>query len=124
VSSKFVKGMYVNGWAQSANRPEFYRRLGLRQGTINIQLPHETAEDIFIPTKIISGVDAFDAEQNFRIRPCKVKGVAGYQILPIDKSTRAPKGHYGQKQIEISLKEEIELEPNEELEVELEGFED
>lgn len=122
MASRFVKGTYVSGFQHSAKRPNLYEHLGLWQGTINIQLSHDVAEDILIPREIISGVDPFDDNQRFRIRACILKGVAGYQILPIDKETGAPKGHYEQKQIEVSLKEKIDLRPLEELEVELQGF--
>jgi hypothetical protein len=104
-------------------RPKLYRHLGLRQGTINIQLSHDVGEDVLIPSVIIPGLDPIDVDQNFRIRPCNLKGVSGYQILPTDKQTGAPRGHYEQKQIEVSLSREIDLRPNEELEVELQGFE-
>ena len=56
--------------------------------------------------------------------PCKLKGFSGFQILPIDKTTSEPKGYHLRKRIEIALKEKIPLEPNEELEVELQGFEE
>jgi hypothetical protein len=123
LASRFVKGMYVNGFQHSAMRPKFYQHLGLWQGTINIQLSHDTGEDVLIPSEIIPGLDPFDVDQNFRIRACNLKGVAGYQILPIDKQTGAPRGHYEQKQIEVSLIEKIDLRPHEVLEVELQGFE-
>ena len=76
-----------------------------------------------IPSEIIPGFDLIDINQKFRIRPCSLKGVSGYQILPIDKLTGAPKGHYEWKQIEVSLRDKIDLLPHEELEVELQGFE-
>jgi hypothetical protein len=123
VTSRFVKGTYVSGFQHSTMRPKLYEHLRLWQGTINIQLPHDVAEDILIPSEIIPSFDAVDSNQNFRIRACSLKGVDGYQILPIDKETGAPKGHYAAKQIEVSLKDRIDLRPHEELEVELQGFE-
>jgi len=103
-------------------RPKLYEHLGLWQGTINVQLWHGVTDDILVPRKIIPGLDPIDVDQSFRIRACRLKGVTGYQILPIDKQTGAPKGHYEQKQIEVALVEKIDLRPHEELEVELEGF--
>jgi hypothetical protein len=123
VASRFVTGTYVNGFGHSAMRPKLYQHLGLWQGTINIQLSHGTADDVLIPREIIPGIDPIDVNQKFRIRACILKGVAGYQILPIDRETEAPRGHYEQKQIEVSLREKIDLRPREELEVELQGFE-
>jgi hypothetical protein len=123
VASRFVKGIYVDGLQHSAIRPKLYQHLGLWQGTINIQLSHDADEDVLIPNKIIPGLDPIDDDQKFLIRACTLKGVAGYQILPIDKQTGAPRGHYEQKQIEVSLKHKIDLRPHEELEVELQGFE-
>ena len=119
-----MKGRYVSGCGHGKLRPEFYRRLGTQQGTINIQLPLSTGDDVLIPTDPMPGFDPIDVDQKFRIRACKLKGVAGYQILPVDKTTGAPRGHYSDKQIEISLKEKIDLERNEDLEVELQGFGD
>jgi hypothetical protein len=98
--------------------------LGLRRGTINIQLPAETDGRFLIPNERVPGRDPIDVNQDFLIRPCKLKGVVGYQILPIDKATADPRGHHAKKQIEISLKEEIELRPDEEIEVELQGFDE
>lgn len=96
------------------------------QGTINIQLPPDTDEPIITPTIRIAGVDFFDLEENqdFLVRPCMLKGVKGYQVLPIDKMTGVPRGHHSSKIIEISLESRINLQLSEELEVELEGFED
>lgn len=65
-----------------------------------------------------------DANQDFLIRPCKLKGVHGYQILPIDCVTGDPRGHHASKWIEISLKEKIDVQPGEELEVELQEFDE
>jgi hypothetical protein len=121
--SRFVKGRYVDGFRHSAMRPKLYQHLGLWQGTINIQLSHDAGEDVLIPNEIVPGLDPIDVNQDFRIRACNLKGVAGYQILPIDKQTGAPRGHYEQKQIEVSLSKKIDLLANEELEVELQGFE-
>jgi hypothetical protein len=126
LGSKFLKGKYVSGMNHSGFRPKLYESLGLWQGTINIQLSAETDDAVLIPSEKVPGCDPFDsaANQDFAIRACRLKGVLGYQILPIDKTTSEPRGHHGSKRIEIALKEEIELEPDEELEVELQGFED
>lgn len=126
MGSKFVRGVYVSGANHSRFRPKLYEHLGMWQGTINIQLPAETDEGVLIPDKRVPGCDPFDlsAHQDFVIRPCRLKGVFGYQILPIDKTTSEPRGHHTLKRIEIALKETIALEPDEELEVELQGFED
>ena len=64
------------------------------------------------------------SNEDFLIRPCKLKAVVGDQILPIDKVTGDPRGHHASKKIEISLKKEIELRPDEEIEVELLGFDE
>jgi len=121
-----VKGTYVPGFKDSPRRPNLYQDLGLWQGTINIQLPAGTDRNILIPNERIPGRDPFDSEENqdFLIRRCKLKGVLGYQILPIDKDTAAPRGHHASRVIEISLHKKIDVQPNEELEVELQGFED
>ena len=91
-----------------------------------MQLPFETDERILIPKNRISGCDPIDldANQDFLIRPCKLKGVAGFQILPIDKTTGEPRGHYASRWIEISLKEKVAVQLGEELEVELQGFDE
>jgi len=96
------------------------------QGTINIQVPAETDEPLLIPNKRIPGRDSIDLDSNqdFLIRPCKLKGVVGLQILPVDKATGEPRGHHVSKIIEISLKEKIDLRPDEELEVELQEFDE
>jgi CTP-dependent riboflavin kinase len=115
----------VSGLGHSGRRPRFYGSLGLWQGTINIQLSGDTDMRNLIPCDRRPGIDPFDFEeenQDFLVRPCKLKGVCGYQLLPINKTTGEPRGHHAEKVIEISLKERIELKPNEELEVELEGF--
>jgi len=119
----FVRGTYVTGCNHSKYRPKLYEDLGLWQGTINIQLPVETDERFLRPTERISGRDLIDSGQDFLIRHCKLRGVVGYQILPIDKATGDPRGHHALKRIEISLKEQIDLRPDEEIEVELQGFE-
>ena len=126
MGSKFVTGTYVSGLQHSQFRPKFCQDLGLWQGTINIQLPAATDESILIPLDKIPGRDPidFDSNQDFLIRPCKLKGISGYQILPIDKTTGEPRGHHSAKLIEITLRERIDLQPGEELEVELQGFED
>jgi hypothetical protein len=97
----------------------------MRRGSINVQLAGGIDENWILPNRRVPGCDPIDFESNqdFLIRPCHLKGVAGYQILPIDKTTCAPQGHHASRQIEITLVKEIELEPGEELQVELEGFE-
>ena len=72
------------------------------------------------------GQDEIDvtANQDFLIRRCKLKGINGYQILPIDKTTNEPRGYHAAKRIEITLKEKIAVRPGEELRVELLDFED
>ena len=124
--SKLVRGVYVSGCNHSPLRPLFYASLGLWQGTINIQLPKDISESLIFPNKEKEGLDPIDlnANQDFLIRRCRLKGVEGYQILPIDKTTSAPRGHHSSKIIEISLEEKIELKPREELEVELRDFEE
>ena len=124
VSSKLFRGTYVSGLGHSGRRPRLYESLRLWQGTINIKLPGNTDMRDLIPCDRTPGIDPFDFEENqdFLVRPCKLKGVHGYQLLPINKTTGEPRGHHASKVIEISLKERIELKPNEELEVELEGF--
>jgi CTP-dependent riboflavin kinase len=126
VSSRFFRGTYVSGFGHSGRRPRFYESLGLWRGTINIQLPGDTDMRDLIPCERKPGLDPFDSEENenqdFLVRPCKLRGVRGYQLLPINKITGEPRGHHADKVIEISLKEQIELAPGEELEVELEGF--
>jgi hypothetical protein len=126
VSSKFVSGIYINGYNHSGNRPLFYQSLHLRQGTINIQLPQVTYEALDLPKERVQGRDQFDLDHNqdFLIRRCRLKEIEGYQVLPVDKNTGEPRGHHVLKVIEISLERDIELKLNEVLEVELEGFED
>jgi hypothetical protein len=119
-----VTGIYVSGYNHSRFRPTFYRDLRLWQGTINIKLPAETDDGGLIPDERIRGRDPIDANQDFLIRPCKLTGFLGYQILPINKATGKPNEYHGSKTIELSLKEKIYLQPNEELEVELQGFKD
>jgi hypothetical protein len=102
----------------------FYKSLGLCIGSINIRLPQGTDESLILPNERREGLDPFDIAENqdFLIRPCRLKGVDGYQILPIDKTRNDPRGHHSEKVIEIALKKKIAIKPNEELEVELEGF--
>jgi hypothetical protein len=116
----------VSGSNHSRFRPKLYERLGLWQGTINIQLSAETYKAILIPTKRVPGCDEFDFDehQDFLVRPCKLKGTLGYQILPIDKKTSAPRGLHAANTIEIALTAKIDLKAGEELHVELQGFED
>jgi CTP-dependent riboflavin kinase len=96
----------------------------LWQGTINIKIPDNTEECIIIPSVKKEGCDQFDVEENqyFLIRSCKLKGVMGHQILPMCKATGKPRGRHAEKVIEIALKKEIEIKDGDELEVELEGF--
>lgn len=125
MSSKFVKGTYrSSGSKHSEKRPKLYKSLGLRQGTINIKVPENTEEWIIIPNVRKEGCDQFDVDENqdFLLRSCRLKGVGGYQILPIDKTTGTPRGRHAEKVIEIALRKEIGIKDGEELEVELEGF--
>jgi CTP-dependent riboflavin kinase len=124
LASQFVKGRYVSGWNHSRFRPNLYRRLGTWPGTINIQLPADTDERILIPNERVIGHDQIDANSNqdFLVRRCKVKGILGYQILPIDKTMSVPRGYHAVRRIEVALKQKIELQPSEELEVELQEF--
>ena len=124
MASRKVKGVYVNGWNHSGDRPKFYESLGLWRGSINIQLPPQTDGSLILPGRRVEGLDPVDMNQYFLIRPCKLRDSSGFQILPVDKNTDEPKGHYAEKVIEISLREKIEIKPNEELEVELQDFED
>lgn len=77
-----------------------------------------------LPNERVPGVDQIDldANQDFLVRRCRLKGTSGYQILPIDKRTGEPRGHHSDRVIEIALTERIQIESNEKLEVELEGF--
>jgi hypothetical protein len=96
------------------------------QGTINIQLPTETDDRILIPVERVVGDDQVDvrSNQDFLVRRCKLKGTNGYQILPIDKTMNVPRGYHAVKRIEVTLRQRIEVQIGEELEVELLGFED
>jgi hypothetical protein len=123
MGSRVVSGFYISGCNHSGLRPKFYESLRLWKGTINIQLPPETDESVILPNKRVPGLDPIDSNQDFLVRPCRLKGGSGYQILPIDKTTSVPRGHHSEKVIEISLTTKIEIRPNEKLEVELEGFE-
>jgi hypothetical protein len=118
-----VRGRYIGGCNHSVHRPLFFKSLGLWQGTINIQLPPDTDTSLVTPREKVVGLDPIDASQDFLIRPCRLKGVAGYQVLPIKKGTGEPQGHHAEKVIEVALTKKIPLTPTEELEVELEGFE-
>jgi len=124
MASQFVRGVYKSGSNHSVHRPNFYKNLGTVQGTINIQLPPETDEQITIPNERVAGADKFDFDvnQDFLVRRCRLKGVSGYQVLPIDKTTGHFNGLHGGKIIEITLKEKISIRFGETLEVELEGF--
>jgi hypothetical protein len=124
MGSKMVRGVYVFGCNHSGLRPKLYESLGLWRGSINIQLPQETDESLILPNERVQGLDDIDlsANQDFLIRPCRLKGASGSQILPIDKTTNEPRGHHSEKVIEIALRSRIEIKPNEQLEVELEGF--
>ena len=125
MGSKLVRGIYRSGVSHAQLRPKFYASLGLWQGTINVQLPVGTEERLIIPTVRVPGRDPFDLNENqdFLIRACRLKGVSGYQILTIDKTTNVPRGHHSEKVIEIALKEKIDITLYEMLDVELEGFE-
>ena len=124
MSSKFVRGFYVVGCNHAGFRPPFYKSLGLWQGSINIQLPHDTNESLIVPRERRAGLDPIDlrANQDFLIRACRLKGAEGYQVLPIDKTTNKPTGHHASKIIEIALKIRIDIKPNGDLVVELLGF--
>jgi hypothetical protein len=63
----------------------------------------ETDESLIVPTDRVQGLDPIDldANQDFLIRPCRLKGFAGFQILPVDKTTNQPRGHHAQRVIEI-----------------------
>jgi hypothetical protein len=121
-----VKDGYASGCKHSRFRPKLYESLGLHQGTVNVELNFVQYDHLMLPTRRIPGCDQVDlhANQDFLIRPCRLKGVGGYQILPIKKTTGTPNGHHSSKTIEVSLKEEITLTPNKELAVELGDFED
>ncbi len=77
--------VYVPGCNHSGLRPKFYESLGLWQGTINFQLPRGTDEPLILPNKRVPGLDPIDlsANQDFLVRPCRLKGGSGYQILPM-----------------------------------------
>jgi hypothetical protein len=124
MGSRVVRGIYVPGHNHSGLRPKFYESLGLWKGTINIQLLPETDESLILPNERVPGLDPIDLNENqdFLIRPCRLKSGSGYQILPINKTTSQPRGHHSEKVIEIALTKKVEIKPNEELEVELEGF--
>ncbi len=124
-NSKLVKGIYVSGSNHSVKRPKFYEHLGLRQGTINILLSMESYQSILLPTKRVAGIDAFDLEENqdFLIRPCVLKGVSGFQILPINRTTDAPQGLHAVNILEISLIRHVEIKHDDVLEVELQDYE-
>jgi len=126
MSSKLIKGWYIQGCKHSSLRPLFYQSLGLWPGTVNIKMLGDTGESLILPNERIKGLDLIDlqANQDFLIRACRLKGVEGYQILPIDRTTSEPRGHHSEKVIEIALRKRIEIKDNEELEVELERFED
>lgn len=124
MASRVVRGVYVNGSNHSPLRPKFYKSMGLWQGSINIRLPAEIDESLIIPKKRVEGLDPIDADQYFLIRPCKLKDRRGFQILPVKKSTGDLQGHHAEGVIEIALTEKIELTANEQLEVELEDFDD
>jgi hypothetical protein len=126
LGSKFVTERYVPGWNHSRFRPNLYQHLEMWQGTINIQLPAETDERILIPNERVIGYDQIDVKSNqdFLVRRCRLKGILGYQILPIDKTMNVPRGYHAVKRIEVTLKQKIDLQHGEELEVELQGFED
>jgi len=124
MSSRIVRGKYVQGCAHSDLRPKFYERMQLHRGTINILVEAGTRQSILIPTIRVPGCDPIDVDQDFLIRPCILKGTSGYQILPVTKSTGRLAGHHAEGKIEITLVREIDLLPEERLEVELYGYED
>lgn len=124
MSSKFVRGKYISGCGHSVHRPKFYEEMKLHRGTINILVEPGTQQSILVPTMKVPGYDPIDMHQEFLIRPCVLKRASGYQILPIDKSTGMVAGHHAGGIIEIALCKRIDLRPEEELEVELQGYED
>jgi hypothetical protein len=122
MGSQVVEGVYVDGAGHSRCRPKFYESLGMRQGSINIQLTAEKYDSLALPINRVQGVDQIDLEanQDFLVRRCRLKGTRGYQILPIDKTTCEPRGRHSEKVIEITLTENIQIAPKEKLKVELE----
>jgi hypothetical protein len=66
--NEFYKGRYVGGCGDAKERPKFYEHLGMHQGTINIQMSHDVAEEVLICRgEIVPGLDPIDHNQNFRI---------------------------------------------------------
>jgi CTP-dependent riboflavin kinase len=129
MASKLVRGTYIrDGNKHSKLRPKLYQRLGMYQGTINIQLPAEIYALLPLPNQRVPGLDPIDSptqhNQDFLVRRCKMNGAEGYQVLPVHKTSGEPRGLHAWKLIEITLKEEIKLRDGEELEFELQDFDD
>lgn len=123
MSSRVVRGKYVAGCGHSDLRPNFYENLRLHRGTINILVESGTQPGILVPTTRVTGCDPIDVDQDFLVRPCVLKDTCGYQILPVTKSTGRLAGHHAEGKIEIALVKKIDVQHGEELEVELQGFE-
>jgi hypothetical protein len=98
--------------------------MGLHRGTINILIEAGPQQDVLVPTIKVQGYDPIDADQDFLVRPCILKDTAGYQILPITRSTGRPAGHHAEGQIEVALVKKIDVQLGEELQVELQGYDD
>lgn len=126
MGSRIVTGEYVSGLNHSIHRPKLVEFLKTFPRTINIQLPKEVDYDILIPNLLVNGQDECDlsAGQDFFVRYCRLNGVEGFQILPVEKATNIPRGHHAFKKIEISLKRKINIRHGDHLEVELLDFED
>lgn len=129
MASKLVRGTYIrDGNKHGKLRPKLYQRLGMRQGTINVQLPAEIYDRLPLPNQRVPGLDPIDSpsqhNQDFLVRRCKMNGEEGYQVLPIHKMSGEPRGLHAWKLIEITLIKEITLQEREELEVELQDFDD
>ena len=124
MSSRIVRGKYVPGCGHSRHRPLFYAKLRLRCGTLNMIVEAGTEQSILIPITRVPGCDPIDFDQDFLIRPCFLKQVGGYQILPVTKSTNKLAGHHAEGIIEIALFKTIDVKPGDELEVELQDYED
>jgi hypothetical protein len=119
--SILIRGVYTTGARHSALRPKFYKSLGTRQGTINVRVLTPVDPSVLLPNHRITGTDQIDIihHQDFLVRECCLRGVKGYQVLPIDKTTGEPRGYHRLGVIEITLLKEISLADKELLEVEL-----
>ena len=126
-----IKGTYIrNQYGQfKYDRPKFYaeveRQTGVRleQGTLNIQCVPEDFVEIPEPSIRIEGLDQIDIDANqfLRIGPCSIRGIQGFQILPVEKPNRK-RGHHDDGIIEVSLEKTLDdLRGGEELEVTFPG---